>query len=58
MERALAAVFGINGSLADINFAGRTDRWIMRQVCWAAALQGPSVIFHRRRVSIALTLPP
>jgi phosphoglycolate phosphatase-like HAD superfamily hydrolase len=29
---ALKDVFGIDGSLADIDFAGRTDRWIMREV--------------------------
>lgn len=29
---ALKDVFGIEGSLADIDFAGRTDRWIMREV--------------------------
>lgn len=29
---ALRKVFGIDGSLADIDFAGRTDRWIMREV--------------------------
>jgi phosphoglycolate phosphatase len=29
---ALRNVFGIEGSLADIDFAGRTDRWIIREV--------------------------
>jgi phosphoglycolate phosphatase len=29
---ALHTVFGIEGSLEDIDFAGRTDRWIMRQI--------------------------
>lgn len=29
---ALGTVFGIDGALDDIDFAGRTDRWIMRQV--------------------------
>lgn len=29
---ALRNVFGIEGSLNDIDFAGRTDRWIMREV--------------------------
>ena len=29
---ALRQVFGVDGSLADIDFAGRTDRWIMREV--------------------------
>lgn len=29
---ALHAVFGIDGRLDDIDFAGRTDRWIIRQI--------------------------
>lgn len=32
LQVALHEVFGIDGSLADIDFAGRTDRWIMREV--------------------------
>lgn len=32
LRRGLHDVFGIDGSLDDIDFAGRTDRWIMRQV--------------------------
>lgn len=32
LQAALKSVFGIEGSLADIDFAGRTDRWIMREV--------------------------
>jgi phosphoglycolate phosphatase-like HAD superfamily hydrolase len=32
LQVALRNVFGIDGSLADIDFAGRTDRWIMREV--------------------------
>lgn len=32
LRTALRDVFGIDGSLDDIDFAGRTDRWIMRQV--------------------------
>jgi phosphoglycolate phosphatase len=32
LERALADVFSVTGSLADIDFAGRTDRWIVRRV--------------------------
>ncbi len=33
LQVALRNVFGIAGSLDDIEFAGRTDRWIMRQIC-------------------------
>ena len=29
---ALKTVFDLDGSLADIEFAGRTDRWIIRQI--------------------------
>ncbi len=32
LQIALRTVFGIDGSLADIDFAGRTDRWILREV--------------------------
>lgn len=32
LQRALHTVFGVEGSLADIDFAGRTDTWIMREV--------------------------
>jgi phosphoglycolate phosphatase len=32
LETALRTVFGKSGSLGDIDFAGRTDRWIMREV--------------------------
>lgn len=32
LQRALHDVFGLEGSLADIDFGGRTDTWIMREV--------------------------
>jgi phosphoglycolate phosphatase-like HAD superfamily hydrolase len=32
LEIALRDVFGIEGSLTDIDFAGRTDTWIMREI--------------------------
>jgi phosphoglycolate phosphatase-like HAD superfamily hydrolase len=32
LQRALRKIFGIDGSLKDIEFAGRTDTWIMREV--------------------------
>jgi phosphoglycolate phosphatase-like HAD superfamily hydrolase len=32
LQVALRDVFGLDGSLADIDFAGRTDVWIMREV--------------------------
>jgi phosphoglycolate phosphatase-like HAD superfamily hydrolase len=32
LEAALGDVFGVSGSLAGIEFAGRTDPWIIRQI--------------------------
>jgi phosphoglycolate phosphatase-like HAD superfamily hydrolase len=32
LEAALEDVFGVSGSLAGIDFAGRTDPWIIRQI--------------------------
>jgi phosphoglycolate phosphatase len=32
LEAALQEVFGVSGSLAGIEFAGRTDPWIIRQI--------------------------
>lgn len=32
LRAALLQVFAIDGSINDIDFAGRTDRWIMRQI--------------------------
>jgi phosphoglycolate phosphatase-like HAD superfamily hydrolase len=32
LQTSLRTVFGIEGSLADIDFAGRTDQWITREV--------------------------
>jgi phosphoglycolate phosphatase-like HAD superfamily hydrolase len=32
LQVALRAVFGIDGRVDDIDFAGRTDRWIIRQI--------------------------
>lgn len=32
LQRGLADAFGLGDSLADIDFAGRTDRWIVRRI--------------------------
>ena len=32
LEAALGDVFGVEGTLAGIEFAGRTDPWIIRQI--------------------------
>ncbi|MBL9188581.1 MAG: haloacid dehalogenase-like hydrolase [Opitutaceae bacterium] len=38
LQRALRHTFAIDGSLADIDFAGRTDTWIMRAILRKFAL--------------------
>ena len=47
LQRALQTVFGIDGSLADIDFAGRTDPWIMREVFRKFALPATPENFDR-----------
>jgi phosphoglycolate phosphatase len=47
LQVALKNVFGIEGSLADIDFAGRTDMWIMREVFRKFALPATSNNFSR-----------
>lgn len=47
LEQALRAVFGIDGSLADIDFAGRTDTWIMRAIFRKFALDPSPANFAR-----------
>jgi phosphoglycolate phosphatase-like HAD superfamily hydrolase len=37
---ALKAVFGVSGSLAGIEFAGRTDPWIIRQIFSRFGIEG------------------
>lgn len=47
LEVALREVFGLEGSLADIDFAGRTDTWIMREVFRKFALPATPGNFTR-----------
>ena len=47
LQHALQRVFGIEGSLADIDFAGRTDTWIMRAVFQKFALPATAENFAR-----------
>jgi len=47
LQAALKHVFGIDGSLADIDFAGRTDTWIMREVFRKFSLPATSEAFER-----------
>jgi phosphoglycolate phosphatase len=57
LQIALARVFGIEGSLADIDFAGRTDRWIMRQVFAKFALAPTAENFARYFEGYVAALP-
>lgn len=47
LQHALRSVFGIDASLADIDFAGRTDRWIMRVVFERFSLPATEENFSR-----------
>ena len=47
LQSALHTVFGVGGSLADIDFAGRTDKWIMREVFRIFALAPTAENFNR-----------
>ena len=47
LQVALRNVFAIDGSLADIDFAGRTDKWIMREVFRKFALPATPENFSR-----------
>lgn len=57
LERALRSAFGIDGSLADIDFAGRTDTWIMRAVFRKFALSETAENFARFFDAYVATLP-
>jgi len=57
LEVALRAVFGIDGSLADIEFAGRTDTWIMREVFRKFELPPTSDNFSRYFDGYVAALP-
>jgi phosphoglycolate phosphatase len=54
---AMLRVFGIDGSLDDIDFAGRTDRWIIRQVLAKFALPATEENFARYFESYVAALP-
>lgn len=57
LERALRSAFGLEGSLADIEFAGRTDTWIMRAVFRKFALPESDENFARFFDTYIATLP-
>lgn len=54
---ALHAVFGIEGALEDIDFAGRTDRWIMRRIFAKFGLPATEENFTRFFAGYVAALP-
>ena len=57
LQAALKSVFGVEGSLADIDFAGRTDTWIMREVFRKFALPATPEDFERFFAGYVAALP-
>jgi phosphoglycolate phosphatase len=57
LRTALQQVFQIDGSLEDIEFAGRTDRWIMRQVFAKFGLTTSEENFRRYFEGYVAALP-
>ncbi len=57
LRAALLHVFAIDGSIADIDFAGRTDRWIMRQIFAKFALPATEENFARYADGYVAALP-
>ena len=57
LQAALKNVFGVDGSLADIDFAGRTDTWIMRAVLQKFALPATQEAFERFFAGYVTALP-
>jgi phosphoglycolate phosphatase-like HAD superfamily hydrolase len=57
LQVALQHVFAINGSINDIDFAGRTDRWIMRQIFAKFGLPATDENFTRFADAYIAALP-
>jgi phosphoglycolate phosphatase-like HAD superfamily hydrolase len=57
LQRALGTVFGLSGRLDDIDFAGRTDGWIMRAVFRKFSLPASPENFERFFAGYAAELP-
>ncbi len=57
LQVALKNVFGVDGSLADIDFAGRTDRWIIREVFRKFGLPATEENFTRYFEGYVTALP-
>ncbi len=57
LQAALRQMFAIDGSINDIDFAGRTDRWIMRQIFAKFALPASEENFARFADGYVAALP-
>jgi phosphoglycolate phosphatase len=57
LEVALRTVFGLEGSLAAIDFAGRTDTWIMREVFRTYSVPATADNFSRYFEGYVAALP-
>jgi phosphoglycolate phosphatase-like HAD superfamily hydrolase len=57
LQVALQRVFSIHGSINDIDFAGRTDRWIMRQIFTKFGLPAVEENFSRLTDGYVAALP-
>jgi phosphoglycolate phosphatase len=57
LQVALRAVFGIDGRVDDIDFAGRTDRWIIRQIFGKFGLAATEDNFARYLDGYVTALP-
>ncbi len=57
LHRALTGVFGIAGSLDDIEFSGRTDRWIIRRTLEKYSLPATPENFDRYLAGYLAALP-
>lgn len=57
LEEGLQTAFGIEGSLADIDYAGRTDRWIARQIFAKFQLEASETHFSRLFEAYLSALP-
>jgi len=57
LRAALQRVFAIDGAINDIDFAGRTDRWIMRQIFAKFGLPASEENFTRYAEGYVAALP-
>ena len=57
LQTGLRSALGIDGSLADIDFAGRTDRWIVRRIFEKFAVSHTEENFHRLIAGYLAALP-